>query len=125
MGNMAFFEKMIEKRMQGMHCGYIGRVLWTDGETANVQPLGVAQSVVSDVPVACRYKFTAKTITYATDADGNTKSQIVAVPAEIAAGDLVACLCADSDISAARRGISEQPPAGNHSLSDSIIVGIF
>ena len=125
MGSMKFFEKMIDQRMQDMHCAYIGKVIWTNGETAKVQPLGVAQAIVSDVPVACRYKITTKTITYATDAEGHTASQQVAVPVEIAKGDLVACLCADCDISMARRGSGDKPPAGNHSLSDSIIVGIL
>lgn len=135
MGNMSFFNSFVEKKLMDLHCGYIGRVVWTDGETATVQPLGLikaadsdtakTQAVVSNVPVACRYKITAKTITYAVDGDGTTKSQKVAVPTEIAAGDLVACLCADRDITEARRGNNELPPTGRHSISDSIIVGIL
>lgn len=130
MGNMSFFDKLIEKKLMDLHCGYIGRVVWTDGNTAKVQPLGLikragsaetkAQAVVSDVPVACRYKLAEKTIT---DGDGNAVT--VAVPTLIAKGDLVACLCADRNIAAARRGENELPPAGRHSISDSIIVGIL
>lgn len=133
MGNLSFVDSLVNKKLMDLHCGYVGRVVWTDGETATVQPLGLvkeiggaakAQAVVSNVPVACKYKISAKTIRY-TDANGNADSQTVAVPSMIAAGDLVACLCADRDITAARRGQSELPPAGHHNISDSIIVGIL
>lgn len=134
MGNMSFFDSVIEKKLMDLHCGFIGRVVSTDGITATVQPLGLikqanstetkAQAVVSDVPVACRYKLEAKTISY-TDENGSVARQTVAVPKQIAKGDLVACLCADRNISAARRGNNELPPAGRHSISDSIIVGIL
>lgn len=134
MGSMAFIDAMIEKKLMDLHCGYIGRVISTDGKTATVQPLGLiketgststkAQAVVSDVPVACRYKLASKTITY-TDGSGKKQDQEIAVPVQIAKGDLVACLCADRDITAARRGKNELPPAGRHRITDSIIVGIL
>lgn len=133
MGNLSFINSAIEKKLMDLHCGYIGRVIWTDGETATVQPLGMikstdsdarTQAIVSNVPVACKYKLDAKSITY-TGGDGVSRNQIVAVPAMIEKGDLVACLCADRDITEARRGKNELPPAGRHSISDSIIVGIL
>lgn len=129
MGNMAFIEALVVKKLMDLHCGYIGKVIWTDGETATVQPLGLikerdgaakTQAVVSNVPVCCKYKISAKTIV-----DGNGNGQTVAAPTLIAKGDLVACLCADRDITAARRGRNELPPTGYHSISDSIIVGIL
>lgn len=130
MGSMSFVDLMIDKRLKDLHCGYIGKVVSTDGDTATVQPLGLikeygstttkAQAVVENVPVACKYKLSAKNIK---DGDGNTVT--VAVPVEIAKGDLVACLCADRDINEARRGKNELPPEGAHSISDSIIVGIL
>lgn len=134
MGSMNFINSAIEKKLMDLHCGYIGKVVWTDGVTAKVQPLGLmketggsatTQAVVSDVPVACRYKFSAETITFLTDESGNRIRKTIAVPREIAKGDLVACLCADRDITEARRGNNELPPAGRHSISDSIIVGIL
>jgi hypothetical protein len=134
MGNMSFFDAVVEKKLMDLHCGYIGRVVWTDGITAKVQPLGMikqagsnaakAQAIVSDVPVACRYKFETKTLSYTTGS-GEKATQTVAVPKQIDKGDLVACLCADRNIAAARRGKNEVPPAGRHSISDSIIVGIL
>lgn len=134
MGSMAFFEAFIDKKLRNLHCGYIGKVISTDGLTAKVQPLGLiqdsggtgtkARAVVSDVPVACRYKIKPKEISF-TDGSGNVQKMHIAVPEEIAAGDLVACLCADQNITAARSGKNELPPAGRHSISDSIIVGIL
>ena len=124
MGNMSAFDQIMEKKLMDLHCGYIGKVIWTDGATATVQPLGLikerdgaikAQAPVSDVPVACRYKLSV----------GEIMGQQVAVPREIQRGDLVACLCADRDITEARRGNNELPPPGRHSISDSIIVGIL
>lgn len=134
MGNMGFVNNIIEAKLKDLHCGYIGMVVWTDGETATVQPLGLTksyegkamkQAVVSNVPVGCKYKLASTTITYCVDAAGNTRSQKIAVPTLIAKGDLVAVLCADRDITGARRGRNELPAAGMHSISDSIIVGIL
>lgn len=133
MGNLNFVESMINKKLLDLHCAYIGKVVWTNGETATVQPLGLikdagstaeAQAVVSNVPVACRFKIRAETISY-TNASGNSAKQTVAVPTEIAKGDLVVCICADRDITEARRGKNELPPSGAHNISDSIIVGIL
>lgn len=134
MGSGSFVEAIVERKLRDLHCGYIGRVIWTDGQTATVQPLGLIkdggsgstkqQAVVENVPVACRYKFSTKTIEYV-DKAGVEKRQTVAVPAAIAKGDLVACLCADRDITEARRGKNELPPTGFHAITDSIIVGIL
>lgn len=134
MGNMSFIDAAISKKLLDLHCGYIGKVIWTDGKTATVQPLGLikavgsseatAQAVVSNVPVACGYKVKMDTISY-TYTDGSVKTHHVAVPVALAKGDLVACLCADRDITEARRGNNALPPAGMHSISDSIIVGIL
>jgi len=135
MGNLSFVSRAIEERLLDMHCAYIGKVTWTDGSTATVQPLGLikesgstatkTQAVVSNVPVACRYKLSEKTITYAVDAAGNTRTQKIAVPTEIKKGDLVVCMCADRDITEARRGNNALPPSGMHSITDSVIVGIL
>lgn len=142
MGNLSAINMAIEKKLMDLHCGYIGKVISTDGKTAKVQPLGLIkvygsddtkkQAVVDNVPVACRYKISTKEITYVTSVSGNAESvsctketTTIAVPQEIAAGDLVVCLCADRDITEARRGNNELPPAGRHNISDSIIVGIL
>ena len=135
MSSMSILHALIESRLKELHCAYIGKVISTDGKTATVQPLGLmqeygsaatkAQAVIEDVPVACRYKFSTKKITYLTSTSGSTSSQTVAVPSEIAKGDLVVCLCADRDITEACRGNNALPPAGYHNITDSIIVGIL
>ena len=133
MGNMSFVTNLIEAKLKDMHCGYIGEVVWTDGITATVQPLGliksyggeaIKQAVVSNVPVGCRYKIATSSINYV-DAAGTPHTQKIAVPTMIEKGDLVAVLCADRDITGARRGRNELPASGMHSISDSIIVGIL
>lgn len=133
MGSMKFFEGAIEKKLLDMHCCYIGKVVSTDGDTATVQPLGLmkdvgstatrTQAVVSDVPIACQ-KIVSKEIEY-TDGGGTARKQTIAVPAALSKGDLVVCLCADRNITEARKGNNALPPAGRHSISDSIIVGIL
>lgn len=134
MGNLSCINAAIEKKLMDLHCAYIGRVVWTDGKTATVQPLGLykeaggeakTQAVVSDVPVACKYKLGTKTIRYVGNSNGDMYSSTVASAERIAKGDLVVCLCADRNISEARHGNNELPPAGRHSISDSIIVGIL
>ena len=134
MGNMSFVNAAIEKKLAELHCSYIGKVVWTDGATATVQPLGLIkdtntgetmkQAVVTNVPIACRFKLEAKEIPF-TDENGESIMLPVAVPTPIAKDDLVVCLCADRNIAAARRGSNELPPAGRHSISDSIIIGIL
>lgn len=134
MGHMKFVDMAIERKLMDLHCAYIGKVISTDGKTATVQPLGLtkavgedaqAQSVVSSVPVACGYKLEKTTITYVVDTEGNTLSQEVAVPKPLKKGDLVVCLCADRDISEARKGNNALPVSGRHSITDSIIVGVL
>ncbi len=134
MGSMTFVDSAIERKLLDLHCAYIGKVVSTDGSTATVQPLGKikevgstsgkTQAVVANVPIACK-KFASKTITYLISADGATRSETVAVPSALAAGDLVVCVCADRDITDARRGVNAVPPVGRHTISDSIIVGIL
>lgn len=134
MGNTAFVENIVNRKLMDLHCAFIGKVTWTDGETATVQPLGLikeygstatkTQAVIQDVPVACKYKISTEEIAFV-DKDGAEHKKTVAVPKLLTKGDLVVCLCADRDITDARRGRSSLPPAGHHSISDSIIVGIL
>lgn len=134
MGDMSFFDSKIRQMLMDLHCAYIGKIAWTDGNTATVQPLGLikehgkettkTQAVVQDVPVACKYKVSTDMIEYV-DKDGEAKRQTIAVPRMIAKGDLVVCVCCDRNIADARRGDNVLPPAGNHSISDSVVVGIL
>lgn len=140
MGFDSTISNIIEQRLLSLHTCYLAKVLSTDGETAKILPLGKvkaygeeakAQSVLTNVPIinSARYKFTPKKITYVTDVidHGAVKgSQTFAlIPREIQAGDIVVCVCGERNITDAKKGINSTPPAGHHSKSDSIIIGIL
>lgn len=100
---------ILEQKLLRLRTCYIAKVVNTNGTVAKIQPLNI--------------------IKYS---DGSEKipDQISNVPiiksarsAEI--GDLVVCVCADRNISAAKRGRMEVPPKGRHSISDSIIIGVL
>lgn len=52
-----------------------------------------------------------------------TKDIVTVKP--IATGNIVVCVCGDRNITEARKGNNATPPAGHHSMSDSIIVAIL
>ena len=124
-----------------------------DLKTAKILPLGktkaygetaVSQSPLSNVPVAnnARYKYTPKTISYVKkdpklitqSSDGyltganlqyENKSENVAVVKPIETGDIAVCVCGERNISDAKNGVNNTPPAGHHSMSDAIIIGVL
>lgn len=140
MGRADIINNIIEQKMLALHTCYLAKVISTDGETAKIQPLGKvkaygeeakAQSPLTNVPIinSARYKFVPKRLTYVKDVvdhSGITDTQTFAiVQRKIQAGDIVVCICADRNITDARKGINSTPPAGHHSQSDSIIIGIL
>lgn len=151
MGNMKFIDNAIDQRMKDLHTAYLGKVISVNGDTATVQPLGLIkeyggtpkkQAVVQNVPIAvCKAKkatisfVSSVSIKKETDEEtGNitdvtlnqTKgTETVLIPDAISIGDIVICVCCDRDITDARKGKNSLPPAGNHSLSDSVIVGVL
>lgn len=140
MGRTDIINNIIEQKLLGLHTCYLAKVISTDGKTAKIQPLGKvkaygeeakAQSPLTNVPIinSARYKFVSKRLTYVrevADHSGITDTQTFAiVQREIQAGDIVVCICADRNISDAKKGINSTPPAGHHSQSDSIIIGIL
>lgn len=135
MGILATLDKNVERKLMGMHCAYIGKVISFSKEqgTAKVQPLGLTkrpgddkpalQPVVDNVPVLCGCKVLEHFDALVKDASSGIEvEKRIVLGRDIRAGDLVACICADRNISAAVRGRSELPPAGRHSISDSIVV---
>lgn len=147
MGNLKFFENLIETKLLNTHTAYIARVLSTNGVTAKIAPLGMTkaygetaltQSPLSNVPVlhSARYKMAKQKIRYVsevkvekseyvTSVTPEFKEVTVLVPTDISAGDIVLCVCCDRDITEARRGNNAVPPIGHHSMSSSVIVGIL
>ena len=126
MGNLNFFENIVENKLKSLHTAYLAKVISTDGKKAKIQPLGKVkaygevaktQSPLSNVPIlnSAQYKISETVI------EGKTVAEIK----PIGAGDIVLCVCCERDISAAKRGINSTPVIGHHSMSDSIIVGIL
>ena len=134
MGNVSIFNGLIEEKLLNLRTAYIGKVLSFDGACAAVQPLGVVkqygkpavkQGIVSDVPVvaSARYKISTEKCLCGVGDEISERTHVVLTPLE--KGDLVFCVCADRDITDARRGRLTTPPAGHHSISDSVVVGII
>ena len=152
MGKQSILDDMIEDKLLDMNTAYIAKVLSYSNGEATVQPLNMVKqygksaikpSVVSNIPVvvSARYKMRSDEISFISDVTAETtkegayitsvslnveqsKMQVVA-PVELKAGDLVFCVCADRDITEARRGKMSTPQIGHHSLSDSVVVGIL
>lgn len=152
MSGFSYINDTIDKKLLDLNVAYLAKVLSVSGNSAKIQPLGMIKQVgeqakskapITNVPIveSARYKLTKKTITYVTgvtistsSADGyltdatpnvTTKTEEIIVLNPLAAGDIVMCVCADRDITDARRGTNSVPPIGHHSLSDSVIVGII
>jgi len=142
------FDNMVENKLKSLHTAYLAKVISTNGKTAKIQPLGMTkaygenaqtQSPLSNVPIlrSARYKPTTKTINYVSGIS-TTKSNgyitgvtpvsgsvDVLVPTQIAAGDIVLCVCCERDITDAKRGKNSVPALGRHSMSSSVIVGVL
>lgn len=135
MGNISIFNDLIEDKLLNLRTAYIGKVLSFNGSTATIQPLGVVkqygkpatkQAIVSDVPVvqSARYKLgTEERTCRISETQTQQRTHITLTP--LSAGDLVFCVCADRDITEARRGQIATPPVGHHSITDSVVVGVL
>lgn len=122
MGQLKFFEAMIEKQMLDLHTAFIAKILSVSENQAKIQPLGLIKEIggsakayapISSVPITnqARYKLSV---------DGGIPTAY-----SISSGDIVICVCCDRDITEARHGKNTLPPPGRHSISDCIIVGIL
>ena len=122
MGQLKFFEAMIEKAMLDLHTAFIAKILSVSENQAKIQPLGLTKEIggnakayapISSVPITnqARYKLSV---------DGGI---LTAYP--ISSGDIVICVCCDRDITEARHGKNTLPPSGHHSMSDCVIVGVL
>ena len=52
-----------------------------------------------------------------------TKQMVTVEP--LATGDIVVCVCADRNITAALKGENSLPPVGHHSQSDAILIAVI
>lgn len=152
MGYSTIIENLIEEQLMNIHTAFVGKVISVSGNTATVQPLNKVkqygkkaetQSVIPNVPILnnARYKLQPATVKYVSDvdldtnrSDGYVTSASVDITTKtietvkrvgLAKGDIVFCVCADRDITEARRGNMAVPSVGHHSQSDAVIVGVL
>ena len=141
MGNLKFFEELMESKLLDTHTAFVAKVVATDGKVATVQPLGYTkqygkaakeQANLIDIPVAngARYQYTLQKTTYVksiatsdghvTSVDYDTKDFAVLTP--LKAGDTVVCVCGERDISNAKSGVNAAVTVGRHSFSNAIVI---
>ena len=122
MGNLKFFDEMINKKLLDLHTAFLAKVLSISGNQAKVQPLGMTKEIggtaksyapISSVP------FT-RNAQYKLSVDNG-----VLTASTVTNGDIVICVCCDRDITAAKQGNNVLPPVGHHSMSDCVIVGVL
>ena len=135
MANLRVFEDMIEDKLLDLHTAYVAKVISFNGTCATIQPLGMIkqygksaerQAVVSNAPViqSARYKLSTTTRACRTSGTGTEQREHI-VMSPLTSGDLVFCVCAERDITEAKKGNISTPQLGHHSLSDSVVVGIL
>ena len=134
MGYAKVFENMIEEKLLYLHTAFIGKVtkVYFDEDSgwrpykADVQPLNmttlvngktVKPAIIKDVPILdnAKYKFSVSM-----EEDDGT-SGITGV--RMQKGAIVFCLCAERDITEAKKGKMAAPPIGHHQQKDCIIIG--
>lgn len=143
MGKMDFINNMIEQKLLSLHTCYLAKILSVEGNTAKIQPLGktkaygkdaVSQSVLTDVPIINSALYRFDDDSYASNVlingmgatltvNESATERKFAIIRKLKAGDIVVCVCAERNISAAKKGENSVPPSGHHSMSDSIIIG--
>lgn len=107
MGNLSFFERILENKLLGLHTAYLAKVISVNDRKAKIQPLGLVKFYGEEVAEA--------------------RAPLTDVPilknVEIVAGDIVLCVCCERDITEALKGNNTVPAIGHHSMHDSIIIG--
>lgn len=109
MGTYKYLDNIIENKLKSLHTAYLAKVLSVSNNTAKIQPLGLVtdangsnykQSVLTQVPI-CKHVSDLKT------------------------GNIVVVICCERNITDAKKGVNAIIPAGRHSMSDSIIIGVL
>ena len=137
-GRLGVFEDLIEDKLMNLHTAYIGKVLSVNGAQAKVQPLNMVKQYGKEAekqkPITAyihnnaRYKLRTETLKYVSNVTNHSpvfSEKEIMVSSPISAGDIVICVCAERDITEAKRGKLATPSLGHHSLSDSVIIGIL
>ena len=143
MGSYKFLDMLMEQKINSVHTAYLAKVLSVSGNTAKIQPLGMyedangklkKQSVLSNVPIAknvWHYTLVKQTMSVSGDCSlsptvhptGDNVGHIKIEP--IKAGDIVVCICCESNISDAKKGENTLTVGARHSMSDSVIIALL
>lgn len=134
--NASVFQGLIDQALLQVHTGFCGKVVGVNEGLAVVQPLNLIkemggrpkqQAVVPNCPILqSAKKFVRKEIRTSSGGEpSHNHSVTVWDVADVAAGDIVYCVCADRDISETRNGAFATPVAGHHSLAGAVVVGIL
>lgn len=109
------FDSLIEQKLLNLHTAFVAKVISVviDTKTGEVirkiQPLNMIkmygekereQSVIENVPILKHV-------------------------GEVKKGDLVFCVCAERNITEAKKGKMTCPPIGRHSINDAVIIGVI
>lgn len=142
MGNMTYFDDLINEKLMSVHTAFCAKILSIsgDGASATIQPLnnvkqyGKAaqkQSVLKSVPILknARFKLEPYKLRYVSSVNNHipTYKELETVERkELSVGDTVYCICADRDISETAKGVQATPSVGrHHNMSDAVIVGVL
>lgn len=134
----SMFREMIEEALLNTHTAFCAKVIQVSENTATIQPLNMIkavgkqakrQAVLQHVPILQNAKkFKIKKInTSREEIQEESHSHEVEIweVVGVEKDDIVYCLCAERDITEARRGNFSIPPTRHHELSDAIIIGIL
>lgn len=130
-GSFKYLDEIMENKLSGIHTCYLAKVLSISGRTAKIQPLGLnkgadgttsKQSVLTEVPISKNVRTTDFTI----GCGGHGTPWHTCWHPKMEAGDIAVVLCCERDISEAKKGVNATTPVtGNHSQSNSIIIGVL
>lgn len=119
-----------DEMLLNLHTAFIGIIVGKNGDyKAKVQPLNlikqygkkpVKQAILTDVPIlehVCHLEVYDQSV----GDHGSHTGHVRIKPLEV--GDIVFCVCADRDITEAKKGKSALPALGHHEIKDAVIVG--
>lgn len=133
---MNYFDDSIESRLLSLHTAFLAKVISTDGKTAKVQPLNNIkgangevrqQAVLDNIPVlksVKKYEYENVTTTSGGDPSHTHTVKTVKL-VDVAAGDVVFCLCGERELAGGKGGNTYTPSIGHHMLSDAVVIGVL
>lgn len=153
MGTFKYIDEIFNSKFENIHTVYLAKILSVNEaeNTAKIQPLGMRkdakgntlkQSVLTKVPICQHVRHwelvkqeLSVSVSDSYSGGGSGRITPSTHPVEknvghvkvepLRAGDIVVCVCCETNISEAKRGTNSVVPTGRFSQSDSIIVGLL